>query len=596
MADKKLTIILRAKNAMSAGLKKAGAALKSFGSGVLRVGKGLAVAFLAGTAALAGFAAKALQAYAIQEKAERSLAAAMNVHAQAGEELLPLLQKIAAAIQDETGAADESTLAGMAKMRMLGVQTSKLAAAAKGVLALKAVGLQEEAAQKAVAMAMQGSYDMLNRYLPALRMTKDETEKANIVNDFFAKGYEQQKEMLETVSGQWGVLKGRIGDVWEELGRAISRNESLTRLLRRAGEAVKAFGQRIRDWVDSKQFKEIQQSIEGIIAAIKEGGEGRQKAFAVIGEVLMASLARGAEIAIEMLKDAAPKIGKLLGSAAKMAWDVLTGPASGDKAKAREQLLAEGKGTAPDWVTLVGNRAKEIQQARLIKKYGLEKIKTIEGETKAQNRLRMALEAVKKLGEDYAKDVAASQAESDAAAKKRQEDAAAAMDDAERELAEKTKLDEAKENAAKAAAKAAEAEKKASRDKLRLIKQELAEIKNQKRAVEDLAKARVQAVIDQHRAAKEEAKSRAKDDEKAAELAGREKRGARLSRKDKEFLDAFNKIEAAKAKTAKLEAAGKSVEGKIAAAEKALKVQEDMKTSLKKIEGSIDGALTYSGG
>ena len=113
--------------------------------------------------------------------------------------------------------------------------------------------------------------------------------------------------------------------------------------------------------------------------------------------------------------------------------------------------------------------------------------------------------------------------------------------------------------------------------------------------MEELAKSRVQAVIDKARAAKDEAKSRAKDDEKAAELAGREKRGTKLSRKDKEFLDAFNKIEAAKAKTAKLEAAGKSVEGKIAAAEKALKVQEGIKADLDAIKQQNEKLLTYSG-
>ena len=38
-------------------------------------------------------------------------------------ELLPSLKRIASAIQDETGADDDAVVAGMAKMRMLGVQS-----------------------------------------------------------------------------------------------------------------------------------------------------------------------------------------------------------------------------------------------------------------------------------------------------------------------------------------------------------------------------------------------------------------------------------------------------------------------------------------
>jgi len=264
--SKEISIIIRAKNAMAAGLSSAGKALQSFGSGVLKVGKWLTVGFLAGATALAGFAAKAVSAYAEQERAHRALAAALVAQGQSATKLLPLLVSIAEAIQDETGADAEATVAGMAKMRMLGVQTSKLGEAARAVIALKSVGLDEAAAQKAVAMAMQGNYDMLKRYVPALREATSEAEKARIVNDLFAKGYEQQKGLLNTVSGQWGLLKERLGDVWEEIGRGISQNEGLMRVLRRAGDAVKAFGQRIRDWVDSEQFKAIATSVEGIKA------------------------------------------------------------------------------------------------------------------------------------------------------------------------------------------------------------------------------------------------------------------------------------------------------------------------------------------
>jgi len=60
MATKEISIILRAKNAMAAGLSKAGAALKSFGASAVNLGKQMAIGFLAAGTAVAGMAAKAL--------------------------------------------------------------------------------------------------------------------------------------------------------------------------------------------------------------------------------------------------------------------------------------------------------------------------------------------------------------------------------------------------------------------------------------------------------------------------------------------------------------------------------------------------------
>jgi len=93
MANKEISIVLRAKNAMQAGLAKAKRSMRAFGKSALNIGKFFAKAFLGAGAAVAGFAAKAVSAYAVQEKAERSLVAAMNAHGEAGEALLPSLKK-----------------------------------------------------------------------------------------------------------------------------------------------------------------------------------------------------------------------------------------------------------------------------------------------------------------------------------------------------------------------------------------------------------------------------------------------------------------------------------------------------------------------
>jgi len=260
----------------------------------------------------------------------------------------------------------------------------------------------------------------------------------------------------------------------------------------------------------------------------------------------------------------------------------------------------------PSWKAEVKKRAEQIKTDRLTEKYGAKDVKATEGKTAAQKRLNLALKATLDFGaematkeknrsdEKAAQNTAQAKIDQELAQQQieliiKEEEAAAALAAAKKKAAEDEK------KAAEDEKKAAEDEKKAAKDAVKLLNDELSAIKAQKSAVEELAKSRVQTVIDKARAAKDEAKSREKDDRKAEELARRERRGTKLSKKDKEFLEAAREIGRAKDKSAKLEAAGKSVEGKISASEKSLKVQEDMKTSLKKIENSIDGAVTYPG-
>jgi len=240
----KLEVRVEARNMLAKGLAGARAALGEFAKIAAKVG-------IAAGAALAGMAAKAVHAFGVQEKVERSLVEAMKAHGEAGDILLPKLRALAGAIQDETGVGDENTLSRMAQLRLLGVQTDALGDAAKGVIALTHAGMGEEAATRAMAGATMGNYEALTRYIPALRQTTDQSEKARIVADFLAKSYAAQKGELNTVSGQFQALKGRIGDVWEEVGSAISKNGALTETLKKAGDAVKEFGSRIAQWVGS---------------------------------------------------------------------------------------------------------------------------------------------------------------------------------------------------------------------------------------------------------------------------------------------------------------------------------------------------------
>lgn len=318
---KEISIIIRAKNAVAAGLAKAGHAFKSFAGSIAKVGKTIAMGMAAATTAVVAFSVKALSAYAEQQKAEMALAGSLRAYGESADAVMPKLKEIAARIQDETGAADESTLAGMAKIRMLGVQTDKLEEAAKASLALKSIGIEEAAAQRYVALAMQGNYTMLQRYIPALRTATDEADKARIVNEFFARGYQQQKDLLNTTSGAWRNLKGRIGDALESIGEAIDKSAGIKNALNQAATAVKNFGDAVDRWIQSEKFQRLQTTLVGIVTAMKQGGAARGDALKAVADVIKSAFAVAAENAVSILKAAAPAIGSLIGRGAQAVWD-----------------------------------------------------------------------------------------------------------------------------------------------------------------------------------------------------------------------------------------------------------------------------------
>ncbi|MFA5423475.1 MAG: hypothetical protein WC374_06410 [Phycisphaerae bacterium] len=534
--SREISIIIRARNAMAAGLSSAGKSLQAFGSSAVRIGAFFVKGFLAAGAAVAGFTAKAISAYAGQEAAGRALAGALNAQGEAGEALLPYFRKIASAIQDQTGADDDAVIAGMAKMRMLGVQTSKLGEAAKGVIALKGVGLEEAAAQKAVAMAMQGNYDMLNRYVPALRSATSESEKAQIVNELFAKGYDQQAQQLDTVSGQWNLLKGRVGDAWEEIGAAIAQNDQLMSVLKRAGEAVKEFGNKVAEWVTG-------------------GGTIR----------LIANF--------KLFYNEASHIFRLIGNTAAITW-----AAMGDGADTLVNNIVAGFKYSADYAAAAWKKIRHP----FSKFEPPDKAKYAFGIVTALTE--KALADREKIHKDYANRVEEiSEQESKGLIKQEEKVAKAKADaaEAEKKLAEEVTNIVEKES------------KKQVKARMAALKTELSELNRRKQLWEGLAKTRVQDYIKQQQEAKEIAKEKAKEDERAKRLEASVEKGARLGKKDQEFLDAYRKISGAKDVFAKLKDAGKTVEGQIKMAEDTLKVQEDIRDSLGNIEDSLEKNLAY---
>jgi hypothetical protein len=297
MSKREINIVLRAKNAMSAGLAKAGKSLEKFGQSAKRIGGFFAKTFLAAGAALAGFAAKAIHSYAQLERDTAALAASIDSFGESSGSVIPALREQAKAIQDVTGQTHAQTFAVMNMLKLQGVATEKLADATKGVMALKRAGMAEEAAARAMAAATMGNFQALTRYIPALRVAADESDKLRIVNEFLARGYAATQDELDTVAGQWANLKGRVGDVWEEIGRALAQNDQLTNALKRASEAVRAFGERVAEWAGRGG---VQNLIMGV-RAFYEDARGR---FLMLGSnihMVFATVSDAADTAFRYL-------------------------------------------------------------------------------------------------------------------------------------------------------------------------------------------------------------------------------------------------------------------------------------------------------
>lgn len=542
MSKRKIDIEIGAKTRMQKGLADAKAQLKAFGDSAKRIGAFFAKTFLAAGAAVAGFAAKALSAYAKQEKAERALAASIESYGENAAEAMPKLRALAGAIQDQTGVADEATLQNMALLRSLGVETGELDAAAKGVIALGRAGMSSEAAARALAAAQEGNYSALQRYIPALRTATTETEKANALNEFLTRNYQAQRDELNTVSGQWNLLKGRVGDVWEELGRAIAQNDLVTDALQRAGDAVKAFGDRIREWVDSGGMERVRSIVEIAIENIRQ--QFRMASNTV--HVTFAAIGDGAETAFTYLRGVLNSIWvfwstqfKSMGDVAVAAFNMIRRPsretfrALGDAVKNHVSVAVEaykqyGRALAGE-NEIVSRRTEEALEARQA----------------MHDQHASNLEKIAQRQADRANKIAEDQAKAEVEQIKFVRDAAIDAEDARIAAAEER------------AAKLKETQDELTRNLEALEKEQADHVADQERKktqarrdaldeAQKLARRRVADVIAEAEREKQLAAEVAREDERMQRLQDNVRRGVRLGRRQAEQLDAWERIQEAK--------------------------------------------------
>jgi len=160
-----------------------------------------------------------------QEKADTRLAQALKNVNEYSEENFRLFKQQASAIQNITIVGDEQSEMLQTLALNMGINTKRLDEATRGAIGLSSAfssaGLSQETAMKGVALAYQGNFEQLQRYIPALRTTKDVTEKMAILQKAMADGFKMATEEAKSGAGQMQQFSNLVGDFKEEIGDLI---------------------------------------------------------------------------------------------------------------------------------------------------------------------------------------------------------------------------------------------------------------------------------------------------------------------------------------------------------------------------------------
>lgn len=430
MAKKEISIIIRAKNAVAAGLAKAGAMFRSFGervknigAGLLSFGKNVAIGFGAAIGALGvlmkkaeefnqsisqiatltemskGEVAKEVRAMSAEfgmakdeltkglydalsasvpkdnvfdfmrtaAKTARAgasstaeavdfLTTAINAYgfdaAQAGRvsdilfatvklgkttvsELAASFAQVAP-LASASGVAFEQVMAAAASLTKQGTPTAQAMTQIRAAI----IAMNRElgngwAASMTLQEGMQLMMDKAGGSADALRGLTGRVEGALAIMALTGKGAAGAAKDLAEVANSTGAMNDAFKKTIDDAAMAkflqALHNISLAAgdvalkflgpMLERASKAAASFAEKIAILTDTEKFKKTQKTMEGIVSALLKGGETRWETLGAITNVLKAALAVAVENAVDLLKSAAPTIGKMIGLGAQAVWD-----------------------------------------------------------------------------------------------------------------------------------------------------------------------------------------------------------------------------------------------------------------------------------
>lgn len=122
-------------------------------------------------------------------------------------------------LQDITTHSNDQILMTMRLQHSLGVSADKMKLATTWAIGLAdALGLDFEASSRYVALALEGEFRMLSRYIPLLKTAGTEHEKLAILNKFATAAFELSGAKANTASGAYQQMKNTLQDLVQTIG------------------------------------------------------------------------------------------------------------------------------------------------------------------------------------------------------------------------------------------------------------------------------------------------------------------------------------------------------------------------------------------
>jgi len=269
--DVKYGILLELRDKVTKGLGKVQKGFKDFAKNV----EGASRTARRGLLGVAAGIGAVVYASAQQEEAETKLRAALEATGQYSDDVYRRLHDLAGEIQNVTVHGDELILGLQAQALNLGVTEDKMGEATRGAVGLAtALEMDLNTALRYTALAMQGEYTVLQRYVPELRTAKEPAEKLAIVQRIMAQGFEQAAARAETLEGRVLQLKNRFGDLLQAIGETIFGTDNWADTVNALQETIKG----AIDWIENITDEQKQN-----ILTLVKWGVGILAVIAVLG-------------------------------------------------------------------------------------------------------------------------------------------------------------------------------------------------------------------------------------------------------------------------------------------------------------------------
>ena len=218
MAEKKIDILIRARDKASVQFDKLGGKLQNFGRNILSL-RGLI-----GGVAIGASLRQMVGLFEAQEQAELRLAQALRSAGFEADANAEKMKRAASALQRVSTVGDEVTLANQAMALSMGATVEQAIKVGRVAADLSvALGMDVATAARSVSQTLSGTVGTLGRLIPELREFTAEQLKNGDAIDMLAKRYAGfAATTLDTFQGQRQQLANSFGDLGEALGQKLT--------------------------------------------------------------------------------------------------------------------------------------------------------------------------------------------------------------------------------------------------------------------------------------------------------------------------------------------------------------------------------------